>query len=120
MELKEDSAGGQYRIQKTSQHAVIVNNVQYRNSFIVTRDHLIPTWRPTHIRDVQPVDLTWILDQSPEVLLIGAAEGTDVPPKLVRQFDCMSIEAACRTFTALTAEQRNVIAAIILRGEDRD
>ena len=120
MELKEDSASGQYRIHETSQHAVTVNDVQYRESFIVTRDHLIPTWRPTHIKDVQPADLTWIINQSPEVLLIGAAEGTDVPPKLLRQYDCMSVEAACRTFTALSAEHRDVIAAIILRGEDHD
>ena len=66
--------------------------------------------------------MAWILDNPPEVLVIGTGRQTAFPDPAVMEmlsgahigFECMDSRAAARTFNILVGEGRDVSAAMLL------
>ena len=118
MQLNEDINNSQYQIQAYQPGEITINNQTYRRSLIITPDTLITDWHPRTVEEITKADIEFILALKAEIILLGTGAKPVMPPAELRQFDCMENGAACRTFVALSAEGRNVAAALLI--EDRE
>ncbi|MDP2144618.1 MAG: Mth938-like domain-containing protein [Gallionella sp.] len=101
---------------------VAVNGVRYDSSIVVQADEVHSDWNPADFDDLTEADFEYFLKLKPEVLLFGT--GTTqrfAHPKLYRMLteariavEFMDTPAACRTYNILVAEDRNVVAAILV------
>lgn len=95
---------------------------EYRHSLIVTRTAVLDSWRPAPVERLAIGDFGWLLDQSPEVVLLGTGARQRMPPPELYAalaarrigLEAMDNRAACRTFNLLLSEFREVAAALML------
>lgn len=122
MIISEDQGSGSYRVQAYEPGIVRINNHNYQHSVIVTKDALLTDWPPQCLAELQAEHLQVILQLQPEIVLLGSGKrfilpNTELLADLYNQqigVECMDTAAACRTFTALMAEDRNVVAALLI------
>ena len=123
MSLTLDDNHAQYQIRAFQPGSIQINDQIYHASVIVSPSKLITDWTPQTINELKNEHLKVIMEIHPTILLIGTGKSLQFPP-----IDCygdlinagigveiMDTGAACRTYTILTAEDRNVIAALIIR-----
>ncbi|HSW93967.1 MAG TPA: Mth938-like domain-containing protein [Gammaproteobacteria bacterium] len=123
MELDLDSNQAKYQIRAYQPGTLLVNDTTYSRSIVISPDTLIDDWKPQHISELTSDDLAVISELSPAILLIGtgstlAFPKLDIYGDLINEgigVEVMDTGAACRTFNALTAENRNVAAALIIK-----
>src|SRR5204863_5181589 len=100
---------------------ILINDQLITTSIIVTAEQLI-FWRPANISTLETSDCIPLLSLKPAIVLIGTGMTLIFPPLhtygiLIDHHigvEIMNTSAACRTYTALTAEKRNVAAALVL------
>lgn len=117
-----DDNQAQYQIRAVSPGQIQVNDRVLRKSLIIAAHHLIENWSPTQAAEITAETLTQAAALKPTVLLIGTGSAQhflplDVYGELLNQgigVEVMDTAAACRTYNALTAENRNVVAALLL------
>ncbi|MGI9331303.1 MAG: Mth938-like domain-containing protein [Gammaproteobacteria bacterium] len=89
---------------------------------ILSAPDLISPWAPPDLSELRIDHLASVLDQQPELILLGTGSCHRFPaPELamhiMRQgvgLEVMDTAAACRTFNVLNAEGRRVSAALFL------
>lgn len=104
-----------------------VNNQQYHQSLILSANQLIADWRPQSPDDLRADDWSPILTIKPEILIIGTGEqpvrlNHNLMTNLVDNkigIETMDTGAACRTYAALVAEDRAVVAALFIHSHHR-
>ncbi|MDF1645491.1 MAG: MTH938/NDUFAF3 family protein [Legionellaceae bacterium] len=111
-----------HTIQAYSNTEIKTNNVTYHTPLIISRDTLITPWNIPNAAELNQAHLQVILDLEPEVIILG----THTPDTLrrldiIRQLaekhigvECMTIDAASRTFNILLSEHRRVVAGFML------
>jgi len=122
MQFTEDSNTSQQIIRKYDQHSVTINDHTYHSSLIVSSQQLITEWPPRSLAELTTQDLLTILRLKPEIIILGTGRTFKMPPPaqlaplIERGFSVESMDtgAACRTFSALSAEGRQVVAALII------
>ncbi len=122
MVLSEDNSNATYQIKSISPGKIVINEETYANSVIISPEKLISPWAPKNSNDITDDDLLQLLKLKPEIILIGTGERSVIlpakklAPLLEKQFhvECMNTQAACRTYTILISEGRNVVAGLIL------
>ncbi|GLS03782.1 hypothetical protein GCM10007860_09270 [Chitiniphilus shinanonensis] len=100
---------------------VMVNEERFDGSLIVTPTE-VREWRPVRFEDLQEDDFASLLALAPELVLLGTGERIRFPhPRLSRDLaaahvglDAMDTGALCRTFNILTAEERKVVALVLM------
>jgi len=100
-----------------------IGEAEYRQNLIVTPDAVVPGWAPSGFAALTEDDFTVLLAHRPELVLLGTGAKQRFPhPQLLRALsgarvgvEAMDTRAACRTFNILVAEDRRVIAAIVLQ-----
>ena len=110
-----------HTIQAYNDTEIKVNDVRYHTSFIVSRDSLITPWTLLDTAELNEDLLQPLLDLEPEVIILGSKA-----PNVLRRLDCirqlcekhigiecMTRDAACRTFNILLSEHRRVVAGFI-------
>ncbi len=123
MSLTLDDNSAKFQIRGYKPGFIQVNETTHTQSIIVSATQLIPDWRPQSFLELTAEDLKIILSLQPAILLIGTGETLSFPPlalygELINQgigVEIMNTSAACRTFNALTSEDRNVVAALIIK-----
>jgi uncharacterized protein len=123
MSLTLDENHATYQIKAFKPGFIRVNNTTLTRSLIISPIKLITDWSPQSLDELQKEDLQEVLSFQPTILLIGTGTTLAFPPlevygNLINQgigVEIMDTSAACRTYTALTAEERNVVAALIIR-----
>lgn len=123
MGLDLDANQANFQIRAYKPGTVQINETLYTHSIIVSPEKLIDNWKPQHISELTQTDLTIILELSPAILLIGtgsmlAFPDIEVYGHLINKgigIEVMDSSAACRTYNALTAENRNVAVALIIK-----
>ncbi len=123
MTLSLDSNNAKFQIRGYKPGVIQINNQTYTKSIIVASDKLIENWRPETISDLTTADLSPIVEMKPAILLIGTGTVLHFPDieiygDLINYgigVEIMDTRAACRTYNALTAEDRHVVAALIIR-----
>lgn len=105
--------------------SVRVNGIIYNKSIAVTPDEIYNNWNVATFEELQEVNFSCFLTLRPEVLLLGTGAKQSFPhPKLYHALtnvgisvESMDTHAACHTYNILAAEDRKVIAAIIIQKE---
>lgn len=93
----------------------------YLTSLLLSKDSIVDDWPVRTITDLTIESLTHLLEQQPDVLLLGTGKTQLFPDMQLFQtiieqgvgLEVMTTEAACRTFNVLLSEHRNVVAALI-------
>lgn len=122
MILTQDSSDALFQIRAYQPGQITVNDQIYRGSLIVSPQHIIPDWAPQSLQELKPQDWLPILHLNPEVILLGTGDRFKMPPPLLLEpahaqkisVESMNTGAACRTYMALAAEGRRVVAALLI------
>ena len=122
MKLSIDYNTSKYTIKAYETGFVTINNEQYSESLIVTPETLITSWEPDQLEDLNQKHIEALIDMKPEIILLGTGKSLCFPhPSLMSiamqqgiGFEVMDTGSACRTFNVLAAEDRNVMAAILM------
>lgn len=112
-----------YQIRGFKPGTIQINDSIFTHSLIVSPNHLIDNWPPQSTNELTPESFTIITTLKPTILLIGTGSklvfiSVALYGELINQgigVEIMDTSAACRTFNALSAENRNVVAALLLK-----
>lgn len=122
MKLHLTQADGKQLITGYSQDWISINNLIYPQSVVVLPDELMLDWLVSDFECLTQAHFECLLPHQPEVVLLGSgAKHRFIPPQLIQALtdanipvECMTTDAACRTYNILMAEGRKVAAALIL------
>lgn len=109
-------------VKKYQPGEVQINAQTFTHSLFLTQTEIFDRWQCSNIKDLSIENLQAILDQSPEVIILGTGNQQVFPePKLFAHcfnrgagLEVMANDAACRTYNILTTEDRDVVLALIL------
>ncbi len=124
MKLTLDANPGVTLVRSYSNGALRVGEQVFQRSCILTRDAVIPQWRPTKVEEIEERDLEALFAARPELVLLGTGDRQQFPSVQIRGafvragigLETMDLGAACRTFNVLVQEERRVCAALIFGG----
>lgn len=111
-----------YQIRSYQPGKLQINEKILIKSVIITPNQLIENWAPQTISELSSQSFDLIGTLKPDILLIGTGtEHIFLPVELYGALinqqigvEVMSTSAACRTYNALSAEGRQVAAALLL------
>lgn len=121
LDLDENKA--QFQIRGYEPGSLKINNQIYHHSLIITPDSLIENWAPQSVAELTKESFADLYRIKPDILLIGTgAKQVFIDSELYGELinigvgiEIMSTQSACRTYNALSAEDRNVAAALIIK-----
>jgi uncharacterized protein len=122
-QLTLDDNSANYQIHAFKPGFIQVNDQVLTHSIIISANQLIENWEPQTFSELIKDHLDAILKLHPAILLLGTGETLQFPPlelygDLINKgigVEVMNTSAACRTYNALTAEGRDVVAALIIK-----
>lgn len=122
MKLHPEIPDSDYTIHAYSDHEIIIHGQTYKTSLIVCADVLIQDWPLQNIDDLKPEHFVEVLNLKPEIVILGTGPKLRFPAPhsyaLLNDaqigVEVMNNGAACRTFNALLADDRKVVACFIL------
>lgn len=121
MELQLNKGDGPI-ITAFSDSGFTIDDKVHKESVLVHAGHEVAQWSVNSMAELSESHIAKILDYSPEIVIFGTGEKQVFPEtKLLADLinsDCgheiMDTAAACRTYSVLMTEGRNVLAALIL------
>lgn len=121
MKLHAEKGSGNY-IQSVTGTTVLISGTNYTGHVIVAADRVITGWMPRAVAELGIDDFAAALELEPEVILFGTGAthrfaGNHLVTAIMSRgigFEVMATAAACRTYNVLTAEDRRVVAALLL------
>ena len=125
MKMALDNASGVNTIRSYEAGRVQIRERFYTNSLIVLPSRLYLDWEPGTVQELRTAHLAPILEERPEVLIIGTGETQVFPEPAIFStfmdlgigFEIMDNAAACRTFNVLLAENRRAALALVMEGD---
>jgi len=122
MQFSPEDIASELTVRAYDHGVVTIGNTRYQRSLILTRERLIPDWRPQRTEDLNPEDFDLLRAAQPEIVLLGTGTVLRFPPPALTApllqagigVEIMDTAAACRTYNILLAEQRDVAAALLL------
>jgi len=122
MRLNQDSSQALFNIRAHGLGYVIVNDNHLTDSLVLTPERQLSQWPVTTIEDLDDSNLAWLLEDQPEVIIIGTGERQQFPSASVIGFfarrgfsvEFMDSGAACRTYAILASEGRRVALGLML------
>lgn len=122
MRLQLDSGDATYRIQSYQPHTSICVNDQFYTHSLIVAPHQLQAWSPADFAALTAEDFSMLLTFKPHVILFGSGAHFRFPaPHLLAALyeagmgvEVMDTAAACRTYSVLMAEARQVLAALLI------
>jgi len=122
MKFALDDIDRRYAITGYGPGSIRVGQTEHTCSLVVTAGHLIADWPPQTLADLRPDHFEPILALEPELLILGTGpRHALLEPRLYRTLlerqvgvEVMDTGAACRTYNVLLAEERAVVAALLI------
>jgi uncharacterized protein len=101
---------------------VAVNNTQYRHPVVVATGREVVPWEAASFETLTAEHLRGLVDLGCDIILVGTGATHRFPaPEVLRPLaaagvgiEVMDTRAACRTYNILTAEGRQVVAAVLV------
>jgi uncharacterized protein len=101
---------------------VAVNGERFSQPIVVTAQAVLTNWEAKNFDSLESTHFDYFLSLAPEVLLLGTGVRQHfAEPALFRSLiqagigiEFMDTHAACRTYNILVAEDRKVVAAVLL------
>ena len=121
MEFNLEVPPNQFFIRSISEKGIRVGDDFYTCPFIISGQRIVPEWSVGSIDDINEESLKVIIEQQPEVVLLGTGKTQTLLPLSTQMyffrrhigFEVMTTDAACRTFNVLVADGRHVVAALL-------
>lgn len=109
-------------VRSVDERGIRINDEFWSQSVALTTQTVLPDWSPKAVQALVLDDFAAILQEGPEVILLGTGQKNEFPPRdLVFGFarlgvglEVMETSAAARTFNVLAGEGRQVAAVLIL------
>ncbi len=122
MALHLNSETNYYSFTGHGEGYVAVNGKRYGQSLVVMAGEIRTDWPATDFASLTAAHFGYFLDLKPEIILLGTgARQQFAHPELYRDLikarisiEFMDTPAACRTYNILVAENRHVVAAVLL------
>lgn len=122
MILTQDTSGASFQIRAYQPGSITVNDQTYQQSLIISAEQLIPHWKPQSLAELSVADWAAVLALKPTLIILGTGKRFQLPPPSLLTpiyeqrigVESMDTGAACRTYTALAAEGRRVVAALLI------
>ena len=122
MKFERDAPDGRNTFTGYGPGYVEVNGKRYTASLVVSGAALITDWPAPSVDALTADHLAAILELKPEIVIIGSGSTFRFPePARLAPLhqarigvEVMDTAAACRTYTILQGEGRNVVAALIV------
>jgi uncharacterized protein len=122
MKMSLDNTTAAHSVRSYQPGCVTISGEDYRSSVIVSAGRIIADWPPTQVAHLTGRDLRPLIDDPPELIIIGTGEQQVFPDPgifttlmdLGIGFEVMNNGAACRTYNILLAEQRRVALALLI------
>ncbi len=123
MLVSEDQNQDKIQLQRYEPGEITVNERLYTQSLIITSTQLIDSWQPQTLAELKAEHFQPILALKPEVLILGTGTEFSIPKASLLAtvyaqgigVESMNTGAACRTYIALAAEDRKVVAALLIK-----
>ncbi|HLS05648.1 MAG TPA: MTH938/NDUFAF3 family protein [Wenzhouxiangella sp.] len=105
---------------------VFVTDQWYSNSLLVGAHYLKHDWPVVELGDFTAEIAAPLVELGPELIIVGAGRRQQfLAPEIQHIFlqagigvECMTLDAAARTFNVLMSEDRRALAALIISAED--
>lgn len=122
MKLHLDPATAKNAITGYGDGYVIVNRQRFERSLVVLPDRILLDWPPNRFDDLAPEHLAELAGLDREIILLGTGAQLRFPrPEIIQPLmrsgvgvEVMDMQAACRTYNILLAEDRRVAAALLI------
>jgi uncharacterized protein len=122
MKMALDSSINVNSIRSYATGRVTIRDREFEQSLIVWPTRIKEDWAPETVEQLRAGDLKPLLDDPPEVLILGTGDRQVFPPASTFAtmmdmgigFEVMDNAAACRTYNILLAEQRRVAVALLI------
>lgn len=122
MHFTEDQPSGNHIINEYAENSVTINNVLYQRSLYLSPITLIDDLPIRDPHELSQDNLKFVLDLKPELVILSTGPKLDFPhPSILGLFaeqgiglEVMSHASACRTYTILCAERRDVGMILLL------
>ena len=122
MRFTQDSTSASNLVRAYGNGELRVNDNVYRSTIIVSASVVQAAPDIRSMEDLAALDPSRILSQGPDLVLLGTGPRQIFPAASFRAqflsagigFEVMDTGAACRTFNVLVAEQRPVVALLML------
>ena len=122
MKFSPADQGEGYSIQSYGPGWVVIKGETHHSNLLVMPDRVVPDWRPGCFTDLDAEDLAQLATYQPEIVILGTGRRQHFPsPAIYRKLadqgiglEAMDTGAACRTYNILLAENRQVLAALLL------
>lgn len=120
--IQPDHTNATYKIEHYEPGKIRINQQDYGCSVIIRPHHFHPFWPPNQFSELLSSHFDLLTEPLPSILLLGTGTKLIIPPQelLLPLFqkgigvEFMDSKAACFTFTALAAEERDVAACILI------
>jgi uncharacterized protein len=122
MQLTEHLPGDYHVVRQVKPDAIQIDQQHYSASLILGARLLETDWPVRAYDDLTDATIEPLLAHRPEVVLLGHGSHQSFPPvEIQRTFlragvglECMTLDAAARTFNVLMSENRRALAGFIL------
>jgi uncharacterized protein len=122
MRFTQDSTSAARLIRAYADGELRINEDTYRESVIVSASSVLSVAEIRDVSDLLGFDPSRIFALGPELVLLGTGRRQIFPAASFRAqflsagvgFEVMDTGAACRTFNVLVAEQRSVVALLMV------
>lgn len=122
MQLNEHRPGNYHFVRGVDERGIRVDDRIFTASLIIGARLLQPDWPVRGLDDLDQATIGPLIELKPELVVIGCGRKQQFPAlDIQRMFlrhgiglECMTLDAACRTFNILMSENRRALAALIL------
>ncbi|NIR29269.1 MAG: Xcc1710-like domain-containing protein [Gammaproteobacteria bacterium] len=122
MKLHLDAGTATYRVSAYGPGYITVNEERHTRSIIIMPERLVRDWPPQSYEELSTPHLNALLEHRPEIVLLGTGARQHFPhasliAPLYEQgigLEVMDTAAACRTYNILMAEDRRVLAGLLM------
>ena len=122
MKLHLDSATSRNAITGYGEGYVMVNRQRFERSLVVLPDRIVLDWPPKRFDELAPEHMAALAGLDREIILLGTGAQLRFPrPEIIQPLmrsgvgvEVMDVQAACRTYNILLAEDRRVAAALLI------
>lgn len=110
-----------YQIKKVDTNSITINDKTYSNSLIIMPEYLTD-WEPSNFEDLKLAHFEILANLDADVIVLGTGQTIHFPSvellsPLIKKgigIEVMDTAAACRTYTILASEDRNVAAGLLI------
>lgn len=121
MKFHLNTSNSTYQIKRVDTNSVTINDKIYSNSLIIMPEYLTD-WQPSNFEDLKIAHFETLANLDADLIILGTGKtihflNVELLSPLIKKgigIEVMDTAAACRTYTILASEDRNVAAGLLI------